>query len=1022
MNTWIKIISILLIFMSHSCSYESNDRINYRIKPSSIFVDSIRYENGNWEHPKYNKPFQSLGNHRFVIETPKGISGNVQVIIPWRRRDNNPSEKALIIVDANTQEKVANVLLLDINNEFGHFIFEANDGAKKYYVYYLSHVSTGGYYPKVEYNKPMAEQDPSWLSMVEKETQNAIVFPKAKVISSQSIDQFNSFFPMEIIATETETKYYFEQHDQPYYLFPEYREHSIKLKDYLPQRWMQTSKINGLTDTIPKGSFYTFQIGVYAPNMPLNDLQINYSELKSNSGNHLSKSLITNYNSEGVDLNGNSFSKKVNVPKRKLIPLWFGIEIPKNATADTYLTQIIIAPEGLSADTTFVKIHVKDEIIENYGDDNPHNMSRLHWLNSTIGRDDDIIVRPFTAVKATENLLHILGRDISVNKFGLPQKISSYFAQELTHLNENPEELLTEPITFEIIEGDKRVVNWQQDPLTLNQSHPSSMHWNVKNNSEKYILDVFGTIEYDGMLAYQIDVIAKEDVTVEDIRMRIPFQKKAAKYLIGLGMKGGGLTHDLNWKWDISKHQEGLWLGNVNKGLQYVLRDENYERPLNTNFYQTKPLNLPTSWYNEGKGGINVTIKSNKVEVVNYSGPRDLKRGDTLHFICKFLITPFKTIDTQTHFNTRFVHKYVPIDSVINLKGTVVNVHHANEINPYINYPFYNLDKQKAYVDEAHAKGIKVKLYNTIRELTYKAPELFALKSLGDEVLNDGDGGGHSWLQEHLKDHYHSAWHATRVNDAAILNKGNSRWTNYYIEGINWLAKNQEIDGLYLDDIAFSRETVKRIVNVLNTHRKDYVIDLHSANQYNIRDGFTNSALLYMEHFPFISRLWFGEYFEYDLGPDYWLTEVSGLPFGLTGEMLEKGGHPFRGLVYGMTTRVYGNFDPGALWGLFDEYQIADSEMLGYWVDRSPIKTNHPNIKSTIYLNEKNVLIAIGSWSNNLERVPLIIEWEKLGFDPNQVRLISPEIKGLQDFQTFSIGDLIPVNKNEGIILVLSRN
>ena len=76
--------------MSHSCSYESNGRVNYRIKPSSIFVDSIRYENGNWEHPKYDKPFQSLGNHRFVIETPIGISVNVQVIIPWRRRDNNP--------------------------------------------------------------------------------------------------------------------------------------------------------------------------------------------------------------------------------------------------------------------------------------------------------------------------------------------------------------------------------------------------------------------------------------------------------------------------------------------------------------------------------------------------------------------------------------------------------------------------------------------------------------------------------------------------------------------------------------------------------------------------------------------------------------------------------------------------------------------------------------------------------------------------------------------------------------------
>ena len=83
--------------------------------------------------------------------------------------------------------------------------------------------------------------------------------------------------------------------------------------------------------------------------------------------------------------------------------------------------------------------------------------------------------------------------------------------------------------------------------------------------------------------------------------------------------------------------------------------------------------------------------------------------------------------------------------------GTVVNIHHANEINPYINYPFFNLDKQTAYIEEAHRKGIKVKLYDTIRELTYHAHELFALRSLGDEILNDGEGGGHSWMQEHME-------------------------------------------------------------------------------------------------------------------------------------------------------------------------------------------------------------------------------------------------------------------------------
>ena len=78
-------------------------------------------------------------------------------------------------------------------------------------------------------------------------------------------------------------------------------------------------------------------------------------------------------------------------------------------------------------------------------------------------------------------------------------------------------------------------------------------------------------------------------------------------------------------------------------------------------------------------------------------------------------------------------------------------------------------------------------------------------------------------------------------------------------------------------------------------------LDLHSANQFNFRHAFTTGAMLHMENFPFISRLWFGEFFEYYLGEDYWLTEVSALPFSLMGEMLPDGGHPQPGMLYGMT-------------------------------------------------------------------------------------------------------------------------
>ena len=1016
----IKKLLTLITIVLFSCSQKNTETINFREKNNPASNYELIYESGNWDHPNYTKAFKSYGNHRVVIQTTDTSYNITQVIIPWRRRDDQPNEKDVIIVDVKSNTVVNKKYVIESNNEFGHLIFKPNKGSNTYYVYFLPHSSTGGYYPKLTYNKPKESLDKSWLSEVKLSLETISNLAKAKIISMQSIDDFHSFFPMEVIATKKEVSKFINNYPKDYYLFPEYRENPIKMVDFLPFRWIsKTKKINGISDNVFKGEFYSFQIGIFSPNKRLEDIDINFLDFKSKNGYKIKKEMITCFNKGGIDLNGKEFNKTISVNSRKTQALWFGIEIPENTKKGSYMSQIIINPKNFIADTIFVELNVSDKVIANYGDDNPKNMSRMRWLNSTIGTGKDFIIKPFTPVSVSNNIISILGRDIKLNNFGFPENIFSYFTEEMTKLKEEKEGILAHPIKFDIIRKNNLKVEWKTNSYKINQTHKSSTYWKSTNISNDFTMNVSGVLEYDGMLDYKINIIANKDVNIKDIKLQIPMEKEAAKYILGLGLKGGKFNENITWKWDVTKHQEGAWLGNINKGLQYVLRDETYERPLNTNFYQAKPLNLPNSWYNNKKGGINITSENGIVNIENYSGERSMKEGETLNFNIRFLITPFKTIDTKEHFKTRFVHKYVPVDSVIKFNGTIVNVHHANEINPYINYPFYNIEKQKAYIEEAHSKGIRVKLYNTIRELSYKAHELFALKSLGDEILNDGKGGGHSWLQEHFKSNYHSAWHATEVNDAAILNKGTSRWTNYYIEGINWLAKNNKIDGLYLDDIAFSRETVKRIANVFNKHRDSFVIDLHSANQYNNRDGFINSAFLYMEHFPYISRLWFGEYFQYDLEPDYWLTEVSGIPFGLTGEMLEKGGRPYHGLIYGMTTRVYHIYNPGSIWNLFKEFDIENSEMLGYWVEKTPIKIDNNKIKSTIYKHNDKVLIVIGSWSDKDENIELKINWNKLGINKEKARLRSPNIEGLQNYNTFKIDKAIPINRNSGLILIL---
>jgi len=212
---------------------------------------------------------------------------------------------------------------------------------------------------------------------------------------------------------------------------------------------------------------------------------------------------------------------------------------------------------------------------------------------------------------------------------------------------------------------------------------------------------------------------------------------------------------------------------------------------------------------------------------------------------------------------------------------------------------------------------------------------------------------------------------------------------------------------------------MKRVRKVLDRGRKGAFIDLHSANQYNPRDGHTNSANLYMEHFPYINRLWFGEYFNYDFPPDFWLVEVSGIPFGLMGEMLQSGGNKWRGMIYGITPRLPWAGDPTALWKFWDEFGIQDTEMVGYWAENCPVKTGRNDVLATVYVKEEKTLVSLASWAEENVGVKLEIDWESLKLDPQTAKLKAHAIKDFQNAAVFNPNDLIPVEKGKGWLLII---
>lgn len=980
----------------------------------------VPYGTGSWAE-------ESLGNHRAVILVSKAADA-VRVRVFWRRRDRNPGTRRVILIDGKTGEEIKNILPIVIQREYGLFVFQPVSGPGEYYLYFMPCTMTGRNYPRVDYLEHKSTSEKDWLEQCgffsKEVAEKALArLHEAQVVEIQSIDEFSSFSPMEIIATKEETKNLLAQvPGSDYLLFPENRNYPIRMASDLPLRWIKAGLKRTFQGTASRGEFYAFQIGVYACRKSIKDLDVRFSDFRCKEPRAvIPASALRCFNLEGIDWRGKAFRKVCSVEKGKVRALWCGVQVPVDAPPGAYEGEVTIAPQELESSSIQILLRVEENAVENAGDSEPWRHSRLRWLDSTLALDDSVVAS-FTAMEVEGSTVSCLGRRVTLGKRGFPTSIESLFAPEMTRLLKEGREILSGPLQLVVEGADRTAIFWESEGLQIVNRAAGAVDWESRSRAGSLSMRCRASMEFDGYMGYEVEVSASTQTGVRDIRLEIPIRKNVARYMMGMGLKGGNRPDQFQWKWDPRKNQDAVWIGDVNAGLYCSLRAENYSRPLNTNFYLLKPLNMPPSWYNGGKGGCSFhEIDEETFLVQAYSGSRTLRPGEVLRFDFILLLTPFKTLDTEGQWRTRFYHGYKPIEEIAKSGANTINNHHGTGINPYINYPFLRAREMKVYVDEAHKRGMKVKIYYTVRELSNHAPELFALRSLEDEIFLYGPGGGYSWLQEHLDGEYIAGWFVPEYKDAALITSGVSRWHNYYVEGLNWLVKNVGIDGLYIDDVAFDRTIMKRVRKVLDRNRDGALIDLHSANQYNERDGFVNSALLYLEHFPYLNRLWFGEYFDYNEPPDFWLVEMSGIPFGLMGEMLQNGGNPWRGMVYGMTSRLPWAGDPTPLWKVWDEFGIQESDLMGYWAPSCPVKSGREDVLATAYVRKDRVLLALASWAKEPVQCRIEVDWDRLGMDREKARFRAPRIEAFQEEAIFLPTDAIPVDPARGWLLLLSE-
>lgn len=739
----------------------------------------------------------------------------------------------------------------------------------------------------------------------------------------------------------------------------------------------------------------------------------------------------TVFNTQGVDKYGVPFEKDFSAVKDRINPVYIGFNFD-GFDKGTYSAQVLF--DGAQCVEMHLMFTVTAEEADDHGYGNIRNLSRLNWLNSTRAQDDSPTT-PFTPVVTDGTSVEILGRKIRLGKDLLPEQVESYFDQGVNLTETVQAALLSAPVTF-----SPGVSALDFSPVSY-ENRGGYARFTTCGECAHMRMTVTLIARCEGNFEYFTEIEAKEDCEAH-VELKVPISQYAAKYNYGFGKKGGRFG-GVSTNWNDLRY-DSMYVGNINSGVMIRLKAEDYRNPLVNIYYHDLPIVKPeTTWDNHASGTMSVQGVPEGAVFSARTGRMVLKKGEKRVFRYEFFFTPFKYIDYKKHFATRYYQsnsmgdkEYDHLKRAEKHGLNVVTVHHGNALNPYINYPFIAVERLKAFVRAAREKGMRVSLYYTAREMSNHTAEVFCYKALGNEIILRQNGEGlttfkkREWLNKYFgtdvipawQVHYRSGEHKGD-HDIAFIIQPDSRIENYYIEGLQWLVDNVGISGIYIDDTSLNAVTLRRAKKVLA--QTGGLIDMHMWNHEEARAGDAACMNIYTELFPFLDSVWVGEGFDCrKLSAEYIFTEVSGLSYGNTSQMLEGGGNPYVGMLYAMTNRYgWGVSDTHLVYRVWDAFGIENAEMLGYWHDRCPLRTDNSHVLVTCYVKKDAILAAVYNFSQYPQEFCFEIAPERLDFDPADasVSVYAVEKQLFKKKKTVSMKGKNRLGARDGVLFTLEK-
>jgi hypothetical protein len=940
---------------------------------------------------------------------------------------------------------VENILIEKADRNTGVIVFEAPaDGLYEIYYMPFSIKDDPWYSPSTEYfAADHIEASDDWINNIP-----AVGIPEAAILRYESRTEFDSFYPMEFPMNAAEREEFTDNRSCMVVL--ESRCRPIRMQYELPAVWLDrpVSSLCSVRDTACINEHYVFQTAVIA-GTDLHNIQISFRDA---NGHSLPEGTAVCFNLQGRDIEGKAYTIRRDAVRGQVLPLWCGLKLEKLGLHGGEELQIAVEVTAENADiseTAAVTLDITPSLLPNNGDNDLWRMSRLFWLNSDIGISDDLIAPYEPILNGVDNRsLDIMGKHFSVGSLGLPATFTSRYDYK-AEITDTETEILASPMDL-IVEKLQQTEVAVQD-ISLRQHIRNTVHTVMEAEAVRSDIQIQSQVDYevDGHIDCRLTLTAmmEGDYT---FTLRIPFANHAAEMFMGMSYEGGKVPSQWEYRWDPKYAGNHAWIGGVRGGIQLKLMPEE-------EFWGRTPFE--SLWKNNGKGKMMVRKTADAVLLEGITGSVHMQEGqtETLHF--HMITTPFHPINKDRHWYEHIYHKVcysgeqVPnLDYAKKHGATMINLHQGGMLNENINYPFRVAPKLKEHVQKAHEMGMRYKMYYTVRELSNYCAEIWAFRALGSEIYSEdpraveiadhfmdsssrksvcqAEGTVHRggpWLNEHLTEGFVGAWHEylhDGEQDCAVGTKSISRLHNYYLCGLDWMIREVGIDGIYLDGIGYDRRIMKRVRRVMQNSGKLCDIDIHNGNTHSPCYGHISPANYYMEHFAYADSLWLGEGYQYEkVSPEYFLIESSGIPFGLMGEMLHCGGNPWRGMVYGMTARM-GWQEGGVsyqIWKLWDEFGIADANMLGWWNPECPVSVENDLVRATAYVKDNgDVLIAAASWYPADKSFLFSVNKEQLGI-AGDFEFYAPPVEDVQEEAVFASNELIPIPHGKGWLFYLRR-